>query len=100
MPAAALWQSSVSLSVCDAHDAIRAAFAAPGFAGNAVHLKQPRWLRMREIASIHEVAAENDITINPTFERAGELLRDLGERLFGARADGPVEAVQPAGAGT
>ena len=48
---------------------------------------------MREIASIHEVAAENDITINPNFERAGELLRDLGERLFGARGDGPVEAV-------
>lgn len=48
---------------------------------------------MREIASIHEVAAENDITINPKFERAADLLRDLGERLFGARADGPVETV-------
>jgi len=65
-----------------------------------VHLKQPRWLRRREIASIHEVAAENDITINPAFERAGELLQDLGDRLFGARADGPVEADLPAGAGT
>ena len=65
-----------------------------------MHLKQPRWLRRREIASIHEVAAENDITINPAFERAGELLQDLGDRLFGARADGPVEVVPPAGTGT
>lgn len=65
-------------------------------AGNAVHLKQPGWLKMREIASIHEVAAENDITINPNFERASDLMRDLGEQLFGARADGPVEAL-PAG---
>ena len=64
-------------------------------AGNAVHLKQPRWLKMREIASIHEVAAENDITINPAFERAGDLLHELGERLFGARAEGPVESVSP-----
>lgn len=63
-------------------------------AGNTdVHLKQPRWLRRREIASIHEVAAENDITINPNFERAGDLLRDLGERLFGARVEGAVERV-------
>ena len=66
-------------------------------AGNAVHLKQPGWLRLREVASIHEVAAENDITINPNFERAADLLRELGEKLFGARADGPVETV-PAGA--
>ena len=51
---------------------------------------------MREIASIHEVAAENDITINPKFERADDLLRDLGGRLFEARAGGPVE-VLPAG---
>lgn len=58
-----------------------------------MHLKQPHWLKVREIASIHEVGAENDITINPDFERASDLLRELGERLFGARADGPVESV-------
>ncbi len=62
-------------------------------AGNAVHLKQPGWLRLREIASIHEVAAENDITINPNFERAPDLIRDLGEQLFGARTHGPVECL-------
>lgn len=72
---------------------IARSYGLKAIAGNAVHLKQPRWLRMREIASIHEVGAENDIAINPHFERAGELLRDLGERLFGARAEGPVEAV-------
>ncbi len=68
-------------------------------AGNAVHLKQPGWLKMREIASIHEVAAENDITINPNFEHAPDLLRDLGERLFGARAHGPVETIPTGAAG-
>ncbi len=52
---------------------------------------------MREVASIHEVAAENDITVNPRIDRADELLRELGEKLFGARADGPVETI-PAGA--
>lgn len=68
-------------------------------AGNVVHLKQPRWPRIREIASIHELAAENDITINPNLERAADLLFELGEGLFGTRADGPVESVSAAARG-
>lgn len=39
------------------------------------------------------MALENDIAIHPGYPRAGDLLRVLGERLFGAAATGPVEWV-------
>ena len=45
----------------------------------------------REIASIRDMALENDIAIHPGYARAGDLLRALGERVFGASATGPVE---------
>ena len=66
-------------------------------AGNAVHLKQRRWLRHREIASIHDVGLENDITVNPKCPRAAELLQDLGAEVFRASGDGPLEMVERAG---
>ena len=45
----------------------------------------------REIASMRDMALENDIAIHPGYARAGDLLRALGERVFGARATGPGE---------
>lgn len=56
-----------------------------------VHLKQG--LLKREIASIHDIGLENDIAINPSYERGPELLRELGIRLFGASANGTVERI-------
>jgi hypothetical protein len=52
----------------------------------------------REVASIRDMALENDIAIHPGYSRAGDLLRALGERVFGASAQGKVEWVEgPAG---
>lgn len=45
----------------------------------------------REIASIRDMALENDIAIHPGYPRAADLLRALGERIFGATTIGPVE---------
>jgi hypothetical protein len=45
----------------------------------------------REIASIRDMALENDIAIHPGYPRAAELLRALGERVFGASAQGRIE---------
>lgn len=56
-----------------------------------VHLKKPGWLRSQEIASIHDLGLENDIAVNPNYPRAAELLQNLGEQLFGASSEGPVE---------
>ena len=59
--------------------------------GNLVHLwEMPA---DREIASIRDMGLENDIAIHPGYARAGDLLRALGERVFGARATGPVERI-------
>ena len=55
------------------------------------HLKQG--LFKREIASIHDIGLENDIAVSPAYERAAELLRELGTHLFGASADGTVERI-------
>jgi len=57
--------------------------------GNLVHLREMP--ANREIASIRDMALENDIAIHPGYARAGDLLRALGERVFGASATGPVE---------
>lgn len=59
--------------------------------GNVVHLKQG--LFKREIASIHDIGLENDIAINPSYERGVELLRELSMRLFGASANGPMDRI-------
>ncbi len=59
--------------------------------GNLAHLWEVR--PNREVASIRDMALEYDIAIHPGYARAGDLLRALGERVFGARASGPVEWV-------
>ncbi|MFQ5657862.1 MAG: hypothetical protein ACE5G5_10000 [Candidatus Methylomirabilales bacterium] len=56
-----------------------------------VHLKQGYF--KREIASIHDIGLENDIAVNPAYERAGELLQELGTRIFGASPNGTVERI-------
>lgn len=53
----------------------------------------------REIASIRDMALENDIAIHPGYPRAGDLLRALGERIFGASAQGRVEWADASAAG-
>ena len=57
--------------------------------GNLVHLWEVT--PSREVASIRDMALENDIAIHPGYPRAADLLRALGERVFGARTEGPVE---------
>jgi len=49
---------------------------------NSIHLQQGP--EKKEIASIHEIGAENDICIVPDYERGDELLEAIGTRLFGA----------------
>lgn len=45
------------------------------------------------------MALENDIAIHPDYARAGDLLRALGDRVFGASGDGTVEWVEASAAG-
>lgn len=55
--------------------------------GNSVHL-------LRDgvgIASIHDTGLENDLTVNPHFERARELFADLASALVGVLPTGPVQ---------
>ena len=49
---------------------------------NAIHLQEGP--EKKEIASIHEIGAENDICIVPDYARANELLEAIGSRIFGA----------------
>lgn len=62
--------------------------------GNLVHLREMP--ANREIASIRDMVLENDIAIHPGYARAGDLLRAIGERIFGATADGRVEWIEDA----
>jgi hypothetical protein len=55
--------------------------------GNSVHLLQGR----AGIASVHDTGLENDLCVNPAFERARELFLDLGVALFGLIPIGTVE---------
>lgn len=50
---------------------------------NAIHLQAGP--EQKEIASLHEIGAENDICIIPDYERGNELLEALGSRIFGAQ---------------
>jgi len=43
------------------------------------------------IASIHDTALENDVTVNPAFERGRDLFFDLARALIGTVPVGPVE---------
>lgn len=55
--------------------------------GNSVHL-------LREglgIASIHDTALENELTVRPTFERDRQLFADLAQALIGRLPMGGVE---------
>ena len=56
--------------------------------GNSVHLLDGDG---KGIASVHTTGLENDVTVNPKYERARELFRSLTEGLFGASAEGPCE---------
>ena len=49
---------------------------------NAIHLQQGP--EKKEIASIHEIGAENDICIVRDDARGDELLAAIGSRIFGA----------------
>lgn len=50
--------------------------------GNLAHLRDGRV----EVASIRDLG-ENVIAIHPAYVRGGELLEDLGRRLFGASSE-------------
>lgn len=50
---------------------------------NAIHLQAGP--EKKEIASLHEIGAENDICIIPDYERGNELLEAIGARIFGAQ---------------
>ena len=50
---------------------------------NAIHLQAGP--EKKEIASLHEIGAENDICIIPDYERGNELPEALGARIFGAQ---------------
>lgn len=50
---------------------------------NSIHLQAGP--ERQETASIHEIGAENDICIVPSYERGEELLEAIGARLFGAQ---------------
>lgn len=56
--------------------------------GNSVHLLDAE---KKGIASIHTVGLENDLTVNPTYERAKELFGALSEALFGVSPEGPLQ---------
>ncbi len=49
---------------------------------NAIHLQEGP--EKKEIASIHEIGAENDVCIVPDYARAKELLEAIGSRIFRA----------------
>ena len=49
---------------------------------NAIHLQQGPG--KKEIASLHEIGAENDICIIPDYALGNELLEAIGSRIFGA----------------
>lgn len=51
---------------------------------NVVHLKEGP-LR-KEVAPIHDIGVENDITVHPSYLRAAELPQERGTRLFGVSA--------------
>ena len=65
--------------------------------GNLVHLREMP--ANREIASIRDMALENDIAVHPGYLRAGDLLRALGEQIFGASAQGKIEWVDVSAGG-
>jgi len=65
--------------------------------GNLVHLREMP--ANREIASIRDMALENDIAVHPGYPRAGDLLRALGERVFGASVQGNVKWLDGSAAG-
>ena len=50
---------------------------------NAIHLQEGP--EKKEIASIHEIGAENDLCIIPDYARGNELLEAIGSRIFGAQ---------------
>lgn len=54
--------------------------------GNLAHLRDGRV----EVASIRDLG-ENVIAIHPAYARGGDLLEDLGRRLFGASIEGEDE---------
>lgn len=49
---------------------------------NAIHLQQGP--ERKEIASIHEIGADNDIRIIPDYEEGYALLEAIGSRIFEA----------------
>ncbi|MBI1927516.1 hypothetical protein HYR99_25150 [Candidatus Poribacteria bacterium] len=48
----------------------------------------------RTVASINDLGLENDICINPDYDRGGELLFDLGTRLFGASTEQSTQTTE------
>ncbi len=56
--------------------------------GNSMHLVGAQ---NKGIASIHSVGFENDVTVNPRYERAKELFGALCEGIFGTFPKGPLE---------
>jgi len=68
-------------------EAIAAAYGLTTEWGNSAHL-------LREglgIASIHDTALENDVTVDPAFDRGRDLFFDLARVLVGMVPAGPVE---------
>lgn len=70
-----------------AFERIAAAYGLTTEWGNSAHL-------LRDglgIASIHDTALENEITVSPVFERGRDLFFDLAQALIGMVPAGPVE---------
>ncbi len=60
---------------------------------NAIHLQEGT--EKNEIASIHEIGAENDIRIIPDYEKGNELLMAIGSQIFEAQAASCGVPLQP-----
>ncbi len=66
---------------------IAAAYGLTAEWGNSAHLVRDGL----GIASIHDTALENELTVRPTFERDRELFADLAQALIGRLPMGVVE---------
>lgn len=68
-------------------EAIAAAYGLTAEWGNSAHLVQGG----RGIASVHDTALENELTVNPDFARGRELFLELAQALIGIVPVGPVD---------
>jgi hypothetical protein len=70
---------------CQTLEGIAAEYGLNVVYGLYVHLKDASG---REIASVQDISFENSIYVGRDYERAEELLEELGSKLFGASGEG------------